>query len=183
MKRAFTLMEVNLAILIMSGGILAMVSLYSLGYRENRQSREDVASAAIADAVLGPMVMACSATNLVWSEFRKPFYFPSEDGWAEYFDQSTGIVRENPQNKASGVVGDLMAQMKKCLEKGTTLDVSSPDLRAICNGTGMNCGIVVLHDQDSPIVKIAVRATHQPGMLLSMPMYYTEVRFQGDPGK
>ena len=51
MRRAFTLIEVNLAILIMAGGILAMVSLFSFGYRENSQSREDVAGAAMADAV------------------------------------------------------------------------------------------------------------------------------------
>ena len=46
MKRAFTLMEVNLAIMIMAGGILSILGLYSLGYRENSQSREDVAATA-----------------------------------------------------------------------------------------------------------------------------------------
>ena len=45
MKKAFTLMEVNLAILVMAGGILSIVGLYSLGFRENKQSGEDVASA------------------------------------------------------------------------------------------------------------------------------------------
>ena len=52
LKRGFTLVEVNLAVFIMAGGILAMISLYSLGYRENRQSREDVAAAALADDVI-----------------------------------------------------------------------------------------------------------------------------------
>ena len=61
MKRAFTLIEVNLAMLIMAGGILSIVGLYSLGFRENRQSTEDVAGAAYADAVLSPLVMALSA--------------------------------------------------------------------------------------------------------------------------
>ena len=64
LRKAFTLMEVNLAILIMAGGVLSVVSLFAFGYRENRQSREDVASAAYADAVMSPLVMACSATNL-----------------------------------------------------------------------------------------------------------------------
>ena len=45
LQRAFTLIEVNLAIFIMAGGVLAMISLYSFGFRESRQSREDVASA------------------------------------------------------------------------------------------------------------------------------------------
>ena len=35
--RAFTLMEVNLAILVMAGCVLSVVTLYSLGFRENRQ--------------------------------------------------------------------------------------------------------------------------------------------------
>ena len=50
-QRAFTLIEVNLAIFIMAGGVLAMISLYSLGFRESRQSREDVAAAALAESV------------------------------------------------------------------------------------------------------------------------------------
>ena len=41
LRKAFTLMEVNLAILIMAGGVLSVVSLFALGYRENRQSREE----------------------------------------------------------------------------------------------------------------------------------------------
>ena len=36
MRQAFTLMEVNLAIFIMAAGVLGMVSLYSLGFRESR---------------------------------------------------------------------------------------------------------------------------------------------------
>ena len=86
MKKAFTLMEVNLAILIMAGGILSILGLYSLGYRENRQSREDVASAAYADAVISPLVMALSATNLKWSSFKKLGSYPSEAGWKEYIN-------------------------------------------------------------------------------------------------
>lgn len=58
MRKAFTLMEVNLAILVMAGGILSVVGLYSLGFRENRQSAEDVAVAAYADAVISPLVRA-----------------------------------------------------------------------------------------------------------------------------
>ena len=50
-KKAFTLIEVNIAMFVMAGGILSVIGLYSLGYRESRQSREDVASAAYADAV------------------------------------------------------------------------------------------------------------------------------------
>ena len=49
-KLGFTLMEVNLAIFIMATGVLAMVSLYPLGYRENQQSRDDVWAASEAES-------------------------------------------------------------------------------------------------------------------------------------
>ena len=67
MRQAFTLMEVNLAIFIMATGVLGMVSLYSLGFRESRQSEEDVASAGLADAFFAPLVAVLSATNLEWN--------------------------------------------------------------------------------------------------------------------
>ena len=70
MRKAFTLMEVNLAIMIMAGGILSVLGLYSLGYRENRQSREDVAAAAYADSVISPLVMALSDPKVKWSKFK-----------------------------------------------------------------------------------------------------------------
>ena len=68
-KKAFTLIEVNLAIFIMAGGVLAMISLYSLGFRESRQSREDVASSAMADARMTPTAIPsgilCSVTAIL----------------------------------------------------------------------------------------------------------------------
>ena len=182
MKRAFTIMEVNLAILIMAGGILAMVSLYSLGYRENRQSREDVAGAAIADAVMSPIVMACSATNLKWSVFKNIENYPGDRGWAEYFNGSTGLVETNPQNKAEGAFSGIMGALSGAADGSLDVKKQFPS-SASYGESGMMCGLVVLHEKNSPIVKIAFRATRQPGMLLSMPMYYTEVRFQGDPNK
>lgn len=182
MRRAFTIMEVNLAILIMAGGILAMVSLYSLGYRENRQSREDVASAAIADAVMSPLVMACSATNLKWTVFSKLPNYPSDDGWAHYFNSSTGLVDKNPQSIAeSEVFNKVMGDLRNAADG--TLDVKTDFPSSAFSGNNMKCGLVVMHNENSPVIRIAFRATHQPGMLLSMPMYYTEVRFQGDPNK
>ena len=116
MRRAFTIMEVNLAILIMAGGILAMVSLYSLGYRENRQSREDVAGAAIADAVMSPIVMGCSATNLKWSVFRNIGNYPGDRGWAEYFNGSTGLVEKNPQSTAEQAFSGIMGALSNAAE-------------------------------------------------------------------
>ena len=99
MKKAFTLIEVNLAMLIMAGGILSIVGLYAFGFRENRQSREDVAATALADSVMSPLVMALSATNATWSSFRRIGNYPSDYGWSDYFN-SKGIVDQDPQSKA-----------------------------------------------------------------------------------
>jgi len=180
MKRAFTLIEVNLAILIMAGGILAMVSLYSFGYRENSQSREDVAGAAMADAVMSPLVMACCSTNLKWSVFRREFSYPGK-GWASYMDTNTGLVTKDPESEAEKAFRDTLSQMSGAADG--SLDVKTDFPSQAISGTGMRCGLVVIHKEDSPVVKIAFRATHKPGMLLSMPIYYTEARFQGDPNQ
>ncbi|MBR4523282.1 MAG: hypothetical protein IKO64_03490 [Kiritimatiellae bacterium] len=173
MKRGFTLMEVNLAILIMAGGILAMVSLYSLGYRENRQSREDVLSAALADRVLSPLVMAASSTNVAWSTFRQLKNYPGDQGWAEYFNNNTGIVTQDPHGKAQGAYSSFLG----AVNAQDTPNATFP------NKDALSCALVIMHEQDSPVVRFGFRATSKPGQLLSMPIFYTEAHFQGDPAK
>ena len=178
MKKAFTLIEVNLAMLIMAGGILSIVGLYAFGFRENRQSREDVAATALADSVISPLVSALTATNLKWSAFKDIGNYPSADGWKDYFDDSTGIVTKDPQSRAEGVFGNAMPN------SGDFIGSYDGDLgfpSDAMNGTGMSCGLVVLHDENSAVVRIAFRAvkTDLPGALLSMPLFYTEARFQG----
>lgn len=176
MKKAFTLIEVNLAMLIMAGGILSIVGLYAFGFRENRQSREDVAATALADSVMSPLVMALSATNVTWSSFNQLRNYPSEDGWADYFD-SNGVVKQDPQGKAESVFSSVMGALS--FVGNYQGERSFPSTAR--NGTGMSCGLVVLHDEGSAIARIAFRAvkTEMPGQLLGMPLFYTEVRFQG----
>ena len=89
-RRGFTLLEVNLAVFIMSTGILAICALYSLGFRENRQSVEDVAGAAFAELYLSPLVQGLSATNMPWS------------AWAEIGDEPSRSATRS-QNVADGV--------------------------------------------------------------------------------
>ena len=175
MRRAFTLIEVNLAMLIMAGGILAMVSLYSLGYRENSQSREDVAGAALADAVMSPIIQAASATNLKWSAFNSLTDRPT-DGWAAYLNKSTGLVESDPEGRAEDTFNTVLGKLST-VEGQIDFNKSFPS--AARNAMKLKCGLVVLHEKDSPILRIAFRSTRQSNLLLSMPMYYTEVRFQG----
>ncbi len=177
MRKAFTLMEINLAILIMAGGILSILGLYSLGFRENRQSAEDVASAAYADAVISPLVMALSATNVAWSTFRALENLPPKDGtregWATYLSDD-GFVKEDPTSRAqsayqalAGKLGDLIQNKSLPSPPGTASEKLLP-------------GLVIRHEPDSAVVKIGFRATAKKGLLLAAPLYYTEVRFQGD---
>lgn len=182
MKKAFTLIEVNLAMLIMAGGILSIVGLYAFGFRENRQSREDVAATALADSVMSPLVMALSATNATWSSFRQLKNYPSDYGWADYFNKD-GIVSQDPQSMAQRVFESVMGKGGIRHEGSYEGDKSFPF--AAMSGTGMSCGLVVLHDEDSAVVRIAFRAvkTEMPGQLLGMPLFFTEVRFQGLPDK
>ena len=181
MKKAFTLIEVNLAMLIMAGGILSIVGLYSFGFRESRQSREDIAMTAIADSVISPLVMAISATNLKWSVFRKMPDYPDEYGWKQYFDSSTGVVKDNPEDKAENVFSRVMGYVSGAADGGIRPEVKTGFPSDALGSLGLKCGLVVQHDEDSAIVKISFRATRQPGELLSMPLFYTEVRFQGRP--
>lgn len=175
LRKAFTLMEVNLAILIMAGGVLSVVSLFALGYRENRQSREDVASAAYADAVMSPLIMACSATNLKWSVFRKQWSVPGDAGWGDYVNQSTGLVDNNPDGKAKAAFSTAMGKMQGAAKGSFDVTTAWPSTAS----GGLKAGLVISHDEDSAVVKIAFRATRNSSELLAMPMYYTEVRFQG----
>jgi len=181
MKRAFTLIEVNLAMLIMAGGILSIVGLYSFGFRENRHSREDVAATTLADSVISPLVMAISATNLKWSVFRQEKNFPNANAWGDYLNRSLGIVTQDPQSKAESVFSQTMSWISGAAEGPLNAETAFPS--AVMNGTGMRCGLVVQHDEDSAVVRISFRATRHPGELLAMPLFYTEVRFQGLPDK
>ena len=171
MRKAFTLIEVNLAILVMAGGILSIVGLYSLGFRENRQSAEDVASAAYADAVISPLVMALSATNVTWQQFNSIQSYPDNTGWAAYFN-SDGIVVSDPESTARGVYSHVSGK------------VGNPDnilSWPTTSSGGLKAGIVLMRTPGSAVVRIAFRATKLPAMLLASPIYSTEVRFQGIP--
>lgn len=176
MRKAFTLIEVNLAMLIMAGGILSIVGLYAFGFRENRQSREDVAATALADSVMSPLVMALSATNVTWSSFRSLKNYPSDEGWADYFN-SDGVVTSDPKSKAMGAFTSAMGKLS--FDGSYDGDRGFPS--SALNGTGMSPALVVLHDEDSAVVRIGFRAVKSDmyGQLMGMPLFYTEVRFQG----
>ena len=200
-KRAFTLIEVNLAIFIMAGGVLAMISLYSLGFRESRQSREDVASAAMADLILNPLVVALSSRELKWSEWKSlPFknlnsgvasgdganariQVIPDNGWHAYFDtpgsRSSRVyfVSSNPEGKAGQVYRDLV-KADKTGKWNLPGSIATPD--------GMTYALVASRESEhSPVITLAVRCVRKNlrNTLMAQPVFSTEVHFQGDPNQ
>lgn len=171
-------MEVNIAILVMAGGLLALIGLYSFGFRENRQSREDVASAAYADAVLSPLAMALSATNLRWTVFSGIQNQPSANGWSDYCDGNM-LVTSDPTPKARSVFETTMDRCRRAAKGTFDVPTAFPTTAA----SGLKCGLLVLHDEGQSTVKLAFRAAKNLNELMAAPVYYTEVRFQGDPNE
>jgi len=175
MKKAFTLMEVNLAILVMAGGILSIVGLYSLGFRENKQSGEDVASAAYAEAVISPLVMALSATNVTWRSFSE-INRPSEDrayGWGGYL-RDNGTVISDPDGLARQTFNEVVGRI--AVKGGSKFKAEWP---STYSKNDWVAGLIIMHDVGSAVMRIGFRASKQKGSILSAPLYYTEVRFQG----
>jgi uncharacterized protein (TIGR02598 family) len=174
LRKAFTLIEVNVAILIMSVGVLALVSLFAFGFRENRQSREDVGAAVYADAVISRLVMAISSTNLKWSVFRNIQSYPSVNGWASYYDNN-GRLLKDCESIAQGAFNRLISDLQSASSGTLDAPVSWPTAA----NSGLHGGLVILHNANSPIIRIGFRAARHPAELLSQPLYYTEARFQG----
>ena len=174
MKKAFTLIEVNLAIMIMAVGVLGIISLYAFGFREERQSREDVASAAYADAVMGPLVTALTATNVKWSAFRRIPDSPGNLGWGHYLEnRTTGKVVSNPESLAQSAYTRTISALS--LGEGFPSGMQVSKQKA----GNLKAALVVMHDEDSAVVRISFRAAAKENLLFAAPLYYTEARFQG----
>ena len=185
MKKGFTLLEVNLAIFIMATGTLAMCALYALGFRESSQSVEDVASAAFADAYLGPLVQGLSATNMTWDAWLDIGETPAKsetkkvadavwpkDGWMAYVQKPKDDgsfsyrIKDNPKATADGVFGQVRGKCPSPYQ-GNNPGISSD----------YHYGLVVT--RHGPVVQLAFRIAHRKEALMSQPLIVSEVRFQG----
>ena len=184
MRQAFTLMEVNLAVFIMAVGVLGMVSLYSLGFRESRQSVEDVASVGMADAFFAPLVVGLSATNMTWRQWCDAVPDVNRDdcnglapanGWAGYVtridDDGDGNyeayrVNSGCNNTADGVANRILKQVPNEYQGAKPTVESSYRYGLVATRRGST-------------ISLAFRASRRLETLLSQPVYYTEVHFQG----
>ena len=175
MRRAFTLMEINLAMLIMATGVLAVVGLYSMGFRESQQSTDDVASAAYAEAVISPLVRYFSDTNMTWDTFKNLKSQPSDYGWRDYLETKSG----NNIGVRSGTLGVAQSAFGSYAHAQTSYAHAQTSWPSSAAGGLKAAGLVILHDENSAVVRIGFRAAESDDKLMAAPLYYTEVRFQG----
>lgn len=169
-KSGFTLMEVNLAVFVMAVGVLAMVGLYPLGFRESQQSRDDVAGALLADAVLNPLVMALSSTNMTWSTWQnicggQGRSVPA-NGWKAFCRGSSYAPISNPSGNA------VISKISNAYGGPGSLSVPAS------GGSGLYYALVATQT-DVGTIRLGFRASRRAGQLFNQPFYYTEVHFQG----
>jgi hypothetical protein len=195
-RAAFTLMEVNLAIFIMAVGVLAMTSLYPLGFRESEQSRDDVRAAVVADEVLGKLTAALSSRNITWDRWKNAVESAVRTsnqggagaGWFSYFasrgrDSYVAISRPNANSHAKAVFDALAAGCQGATTRPTWAPESKYAHGLVVQwgkrivATGPNQGESV---DDYSRVSISFRLARRSGALMTAPIYYTEVHFQGD---
>lgn len=184
-RAAFTLMEVNLAILIMAVGVLTMTSLYPLGFRESEAAQDDVRAAVVADEVLGKLSAALSSRNITWrqwSDAAKAAVEESNKGgrgnaWMSYFDGNYRI-RKNSSSHAKSVF-DALA---RACSVATKVPTWTPDSK-FTHGLVVQWGKRIINGldvDDHSRVSISFRMSRRRGALMAAPIYYTEVHFQGD---
>ena len=196
LKRGFTLVEVNLAIFIMAGGILAMISLYTLGYRENRQSREDVAATACASDVMNRLLLALSSTNITWKSWKNlPYVIEGQRyqgalAWSDYLDTDSKEdgeyvwrVKADPYSTAQRV----FTAVKSAISSDVGKDSHAPTLEFPSkpgSGNGqLTFALVAFRDgPDSPVMSISMRVVRDRRWrsLMAQPIFFTEVHFQGN---
>ena len=189
MNRAFTLIEVNLAIFIMAAGVLAMVSLYSLGFRESRQSEEDVSAAGFADAFFAPLVSELSSTNMTWQRWSQIGDTPQSDssggadpklasdgvtqngkGWGAYVrsvgtEKSSRFRVQDCNSLADQVFSEILGKAQDGVSR------QRPSMKPEYYG--------LVATRRGGTISLAFRASRRKDLLMSQPIYYTEVHFQG----
>ena len=191
-------MEVNLAIFIMAVGLLAMVALYPLAYRENQQSKDDVRAAAAADCILNTLTAALSSRYIKWDDWMRGVRAAKgrteqggkyEKGWLSYCEwrasgkDGTFVPKKRGtiNGTAKQVFGDL-AGINTRKTPGWPVDNNDLAYAIVAQWGKMPvyAGGTVSSENDYSRVAIGVRVARRSGDLMSQPIFYTEVHFQGD---
>ena len=177
-----------MAIFIMAVGLLAMVALYPLAYRESRQSQDDVKASAAADCVLNTLTATLSSRNIKWSDWVDGIKGAIQsDGWLAYCDnvQNTTWVpkKRNEINSIARGVFDKLAKINPDSSSRPSWPVNDDLACALVvqwGGIPVFDGTSVNMMNDYSRVAISLRTARRVGEILGQPIFYTEVHFQGD---
>lgn len=190
-RAAFTLMEVNLAILIMAVGVLTMTSLYPLGFRESEAAHDDVRAAVVADEVLGKLSAALSSRNITWEAWKNAGEAAvdasnsggSGEAWMSYFTlRGKSDFRIEGASSVNSRAKTVFNALAGACSGVTKAPAWTPDSN-FAQGLVVQWGKRIVNGSakdDYSRVSISFRMSRRPGALMAAPVYYTEVHFQGD---
>lgn len=180
-RLGFTLMEVNLAIFVMATGVLAMVSLYPLGYRENQQSRDDVWSAAEADRLFNQLHAALGERSIRWDTWLNAVKSlkGSVGSWEKYCDTGRGYTPKK-RGQVNALAKTALDGLHRIARKAPPeLDLDSARVYALVVQPGrITCNGATVEDYSR--VAVSLRIARNAGALFAQPVYLTEIHFQGD---
>lgn len=197
-KLGFTLMEVNLAIFIMAAGVLAMVALYPLAFRESEQSKDDVKAAAAADAVLNTIAGALSSRNITWNDWRnkvdqavrKTGTSTRTGGWMAYCDQQNNSYSPKKKGMINSLAKQVFGSLVDAYDGRKPSWPVNDDLccalvaqwgrKPVQTSGGGRSGAVVQQQLDYSRVALSFRCSRNANSLFAAPIFYTEIHFQGD---
>jgi len=189
-RAAFTLMEVNLAILIMAIGVLTMTSLYPLGFRESEAAHDDVRAAVVADEVLGKLSAALSSRNITWENWKsaaEAAVKASNSGgagnaWMSYFTQRGNSFKMENVGSVNSHAKSVFDALAGACSSATQKPNWTPDSK-YAQGLVVQWGKRIVGGNakdDYSRVSVSFRMSRRPGALMGAPVYYTEIHFQGD---
>lgn len=154
-RAAFSLIEVNMAILIIAIGMLSLMSLFPLGLRESSLAHGDMLQAATADYILG-RVRAEAQQVTAFSEWRNTDAMRNRLA-GEFTRSGIGTLPNFPGD------GDCMRYRLR-IDRSQRQQIGGIDTRS------------------DWIYGIAVQSTERrSGDFVGNTWFYTEVIFHGDP--
>ena len=169
MKRSgFSLIEVNMAVFVLSIGVLSMAVLYPLGLRESIQSQADLKQSMFADFVLNVAVAAASNPDVTRAQWNSTFQVSGEEG--SYLSMS-----EDSNHFVVQAVASAVAQYEG-FKGGHKLFETYAIYCTRVAGTDRIMSIMVRSlDMDTSNMS----SSEMKKRLASQPFYYAEAFYQG----
>ena len=175
-RRAFSLVEVNMAIFVMAVGALGLIALYPLGLRESSQAKADMLESIFADNLLNQAVGIASQTDIKWSEWNK-------DNKNPLVPYSTVNKEKTLEFKSMDSFNDLPDFLRKGMKMPDLVANDSAEsgvrhFRIACCRPPAHSGRVM-----GILVQCTTEYASDRNDFSNHPIYYAEAYFQGDATK